>query len=304
MPGRLDRNLRMGNLAEDLGVLMMSSFCAVAPVPRTQDFGIDVIATLLRSEGGRRLFAEESFYVQIKSTSVRDLALRDDAYQWFKRLELPLFIARVDVREATLELYTCVGCKQYAIEREYAGIHLVLGPDGGPDGQITKDGLRIARLGTPVISVSMPDLADPLRLARCYEIVRLIARVEQENRLLVNMRSTILIRWKTNELPRSNGRVTLVNVSADQYESEILRTLNKTLRNSLLGLAHDPENVAAVLPLLQHIRRRGHMSDEDATHMENLLRLGEGMDANENQTQANCTAEVAPGPQSAEGRNP
>ena len=69
MPGKRSNNLRKGDLAEGFSILALRSFTAVAPVPREEDVGIDVICTLLRPEG-KLLYAEDSFFVQIKSASI------------------------------------------------------------------------------------------------------------------------------------------------------------------------------------------------------------------------------------------
>jgi hypothetical protein len=67
MPAKLDRNLRSGNLKEELGVLLLKGLAAVAEVQRTEDFGIDAIVTLLRPVNRRELYAEKTFFVQIKT---------------------------------------------------------------------------------------------------------------------------------------------------------------------------------------------------------------------------------------------
>jgi len=72
MPGRLGRNLRGGHRAEGLGVDLLRAFCAVAPVPQTEDVGFDAVATVLRVDG-RFLMAEQSFCVQFKARSVRTI---------------------------------------------------------------------------------------------------------------------------------------------------------------------------------------------------------------------------------------
>jgi hypothetical protein len=58
------QNYRAGDRAEKLGVPLLQAFCAVAEVPRQEDFGLmDAVATLLRKDG-RFLYAEDSFLIQ------------------------------------------------------------------------------------------------------------------------------------------------------------------------------------------------------------------------------------------------
>ena len=70
MPGVRDRNLRSGDLQEELGIFLLKAVALVAPVPRPEDVGNDAFATLIRPEGTRRLIPDLSFLVQLKSASV------------------------------------------------------------------------------------------------------------------------------------------------------------------------------------------------------------------------------------------
>ncbi len=73
-------NYRSGDRAEALGIVLLQSFCAVAPVPRQEDFGlVDAVATLLRREG-RMLYAEDSFSVQFKSRTEKVIEYRDKRF--------------------------------------------------------------------------------------------------------------------------------------------------------------------------------------------------------------------------------
>src|SRR3954449_2633352 len=74
------RNYRTGDRAEDLGIFLLKAFCAVAPIPRQEDFGLaDAVATLLRSEG-RFWYAEDSFLVQFKSRTEKNLTLKGPVF--------------------------------------------------------------------------------------------------------------------------------------------------------------------------------------------------------------------------------
>jgi len=96
MPGKRSTNFRKGDRAEGFGIQAFRSFAAVAPVPREEDIGIDVICTLLRPEGALQ-YAEDSFFVQIKAASVSDITYEDNDYTWLCDLLLPIFIARVNL---------------------------------------------------------------------------------------------------------------------------------------------------------------------------------------------------------------
>jgi hypothetical protein len=70
MPGVRDRNLRSGDLHEELGLLLLRMVALVAPVPWQEDVGTDAFATLVRPDGSRRLLPDVSFLVQLKAASI------------------------------------------------------------------------------------------------------------------------------------------------------------------------------------------------------------------------------------------
>jgi hypothetical protein len=77
MPGRLRTSFRSGNLAEQLGLLLLKGIAAVADVPRTEDVGLDAVATLLRRAPDGNCYAEDGFVVQLKSYSATSIEYRD-----------------------------------------------------------------------------------------------------------------------------------------------------------------------------------------------------------------------------------
>src|SRR5258706_3711036 len=96
MPRHRHKDFRSGDLAEAMGVLLLKGIAAVAEVTRTEDGGIDAVATLLRPGPDDLLIAEDSFFVQIKSSSKRRIVYDRHEVEWLKELQLPFFIASVD----------------------------------------------------------------------------------------------------------------------------------------------------------------------------------------------------------------
>ena len=87
MAGRRHKDFRSGDLNEDLGVLLLKSIAAVATVPRPEDVGIDAVATLLREGPGDMLIAENSFYVQFKSSGDREVTYSGHEVRWLGSLK-------------------------------------------------------------------------------------------------------------------------------------------------------------------------------------------------------------------------
>ena len=104
MPGFKGKNIRSGDLSEELGSLLLQYVSLVAPIPRTEDAGIDILATLIRDFDRYNYIVEDSFFVQIKSSSVSSITYKDDQVKWLTELQLPFFIASVDKKTSTIKL--------------------------------------------------------------------------------------------------------------------------------------------------------------------------------------------------------
>ncbi len=161
MVGRRGRNLREGDLTEGIALELLRSFSAVAPVPRTEDTGIDAICTLLEP-CNQILRADSSFLVQIKSASVRILEYHDEAYNWLFELQIPIFIASVSRKDAEIKLYTM----QRAVDRlsdDWRGVTTYLDPINGDDGEDydhgpdVRNGVHHICLGAPIIKWTATD---------------------------------------------------------------------------------------------------------------------------------------------------
>lgn len=108
MPKR-KKDFRSGDLNEDLGLLLLKSISFVAPIPRTEDVGVDAICTLHRREGDL-LFAEDSFWLQLKSfNSVKrannKITYNAERCKWLKNLKLPFIVGFVDKSNLSIKLF-------------------------------------------------------------------------------------------------------------------------------------------------------------------------------------------------------
>ena len=127
VPARRGKNFRSGDLAEQLGLYLLQSMALVAPVPRTEDVGIDVVCTLISEYDQYSYLAEDSFYVQIKSDSIREIEYSDVEVQWLTNLKLPLFVAVVDKAEMMVSIYTCKRLYDaIALKKDRKEIRLIL----------------------------------------------------------------------------------------------------------------------------------------------------------------------------------
>src|SRR5436305_1267738 len=102
MPGRLRTSFRSGNLAEDLGLLLLKGIAAVAEVARPEDVGLDAVANLLRRDADGNCYAEDSFLLQLKAESVTSLEYKDHELTWFLGQTQPMFIGRVSLARSEI----------------------------------------------------------------------------------------------------------------------------------------------------------------------------------------------------------
>ncbi|MBD2066255.1 hypothetical protein H6F93_01710 [Leptolyngbya sp. FACHB-671] len=217
MPGKRSTNLRKGDRAEGFGIQALRSFAAVAPVPREEDIGIDIICTLLRPEGALQ-YAEDSFFVQIKSVSVSEITYEDDDYIWLCNLLLPIFIARVDLGASKIEIFSMQRVFTRA-KRSCKGVKVYLGEgDSNSDQDVD-----CVPLGHPILEWTSADEAKPSFHEDIYQIMKAWVMHEQKNRLLRQAHRCQELDWTTNKFPR----IGTARIGAD----------DEALRNLLEGIA-------------------------------------------------------------------
>src|SRR5437868_2915108 len=112
MPGRLRTSFRSGNLAEHVGLLLLKGIAAVADVPRTEDVGLDAVATLLRRASDGNCYAEDGFVVQFKSYSETSIDYHDHELSWLIGQLQPMFIGRVSLQDSRISLYPTLHINQ------------------------------------------------------------------------------------------------------------------------------------------------------------------------------------------------
>ena len=263
MPGTRDRNLRSGDLHEELGIFLLKAVALVAPVPRQEDVGNDAFVTLIRPEGSRRLIPDVSFLVQLKSASVASVSYTTPAEMaWIGALDSPLFIGRVDLKQARIELFTTLRLHQILLEGGYDGVELLLDP---ADGTSTVPNVRRANLGPAVHAWSMADVTEPDFLARSYAVLRPHVDTLRRNRSLRGIQSQRVLRWETSQPPTDNGEMMLVSPQNDIADT--LRDMAPHARRLLMELQHRKRygDFPVMLAFFDLMRRWGADPDPDGT---------------------------------------
>src|SRR5581483_10054979 len=180
MPGNRPTNLRSGDRAESLGLLFLQSIAVLAPVPREEDVGIDAVATLVRDDGKGRLIAENSFYVQIKAKSVREIVYSGDEIRWLRQLQLPLFFGSVDLQASQVELYFGHVLSHVFVTPEKPA-KLILHLDPVDISQFTAEEGHHENLGVPILSWGIAQNTSPNFHATAHAVLKSAIEEEQRN---------------------------------------------------------------------------------------------------------------------------
>ena len=187
--GRIAANFRSANIAEGLAIQMLRPFAAVAPVPREEDYGIDLIGTLMR-RSGKVYVAEDSFAIQIKTRTSADFPLFGDGIRWLRELDMPYFPVVADLGRATLSLFT-INRHRCAFALHSLVSKIIFTVDG--------DGLDDFPLGDPLLTWTLEEAAHPEFAAWAYSVLKPAIQVEAWNQRYAPARSIRSLEFNTQQ---------------------------------------------------------------------------------------------------------
>jgi hypothetical protein len=275
MAGRRHKCFRSGDLNEELGILLLKGVAAVATVARPEDIGIDAIATLLREADDNLLFAENSFYVQLKSAYETTVKYQGHEVRWLEGLKLPFFIGSVDKRGTSLTLYAAHRLSQALIENSWEEIELVLNPENhvafGFNAATEEVGTKTRKvdIGPPLLRWAVEDLSNPERMRQLYACLKPYLDAEQKNIDFRPVRYYQSISWKTGEVPVCKGPSCLsLGFGSDEIVN-LLRGLQPYIiaLDSKTWRENKREDFETVLRLVRYMRESGYDPDPHR-HME------------------------------------
>ncbi len=255
MTGRRGKNLRSGDLKEELGISLLKGFCAVATVERQEDIGIDAIATLLRQENGM-LYAENTFYVQFKSSRIPNIRFEGKAVTWLKNLKLPLFIGSVG--ETSIELLCTHALSRIFAETDHTIIQLNFGGTPETDAPPSE---RYVSIDPPVLTWSVEDLSKPNFGEWAYERLKPLVEVEQKNLDTRILKHVSVVNWTTNDIPKINQAIMQL-----QHPSDITTILSAIEPYVLTLMTHcivsrDEDEYSMIESLIKFMRSHGRDPD-------------------------------------------
>lgn len=198
------KKTRKGAYAEYLANYMLSVLGFTAPVPRQEDYGIDLFCSLNRDEETRTL-AGESYAVQIKSSFKSIVFGKAQSGKWDRsqidflfNLKLPFFLCIVDLKTDTLNVYSFSAFR--FVKKKYPNCSLItfkIYPNPGGmsiihdiedildvkdlEGDLGDHKNYIINLGHPILQINSKGLKSDLELKNYIEILRIYIRLEIKN---------------------------------------------------------------------------------------------------------------------------
>jgi hypothetical protein len=175
----------------------------VRGAPQPEDFGLaDAVVTLLRGEE-RFWYAEDSFLVQFKSRTEKAVTLEAPVFQRWLNQDLSVFVARVNLVESSVELFTLGTALCHQQVHDVRG--LVAWLKAGKEGVHGAD-LHI-KLQTPILRWSVAATEDREFTDRTYGIIKVWLRLERWNRRYFKAGVAREIVWETDQMPQAGDVV-------------------------------------------------------------------------------------------------
>lgn len=270
MAGRRHKDFRSGDLNEELGMLLLKGIAAVARVPRPEDIGIDAVATLLREGPNDALIAEDSFYVQFKSSTVRRVRFLGHEVRWLESLKLPFFIGSVRKADSAIDLYATHRLSRALLGTRYEEVELVVDPTNevfegiDPETEVVAEQYRRVNIGPPLLTWSTGDLSESEFVGQSYAILKPYLETEQRNIDYRGIRYIEKISWKTGEPPNCvQGSIAYQYFGSDEDILQVFRSMvphMEALRLRAMG-TKDRSLIELLMHLVRYMRSSGFDPD-------------------------------------------
>lgn len=266
MAGRRPAGIRSGDLSEDMGILLLKAFAAVAPVPRTEDVGVDAVATLLRRADNRMLVAEESFYVQFKARSARTITYEPHELRWLEQLRLPFFIGSVDRADASIELIPGNIISQNLLLNSQSAITFSLDPL--PEDPCPQTYIPPTYLGPPFLRWTALDATDVAFAESAVFLMKQYIKAENRNIQYRDIRYYEGIRWETGSIEPKASMAGFFGRATKERVEKALDCLSPYVYVLAMDAATrgSRSDFDFVLDLIAYLRRNGHDTDPDGIY--------------------------------------
>jgi hypothetical protein len=216
---------------------------------------------LLRDGPEDTLIAENSFYIQFKSSGDRKVIYSGHEVRWLESLKLPFFLGSVRKEDSALDLYATHRLSQVMLEMSHKEVHLFL--DTHEEGKAGPD-KRFVNIGPPLLSWSIHDFTKSDFAPWAYSVLKPYLDAEQRNIDYRGIRYIQQISWETGKPPRCQEAHTLCQSAVSN--DDILRVMRSMVPHlhALVAWALGTEDRHAFeicLQLIDYMRRTGFDPD-------------------------------------------
>ncbi len=256
MPGRLRTNFRSGNLAEHLGLLLLKGIAAVADVPRTEDVGVDAIATLLRRDPDGNCYAEDVFVVQLKSYSETTLEYRDHELSWLLGQSQPMFIGRVSLKDSSISLYPTLHVNQAVLALNAKQVTIQFGAAKHPGADMFpwaggESHSATVWLGEPLLKWTLGQAADATWLATAYELLKRFLGIARREYELLTLGQCSQLVWSTNDKDSIQSAFKMIKGHPDNLKKVAQQCIPSLHALMVSAMAmHEERGNSLMIPLL------------------------------------------------------
>lgn len=254
-------NYRSGDRSELMGATLLQMICAVAQVPRQEDWGMfDAIATLLNEEDGL-YYAEESFLVQFKGRSVPHIDYEGRKFRALLNQELSLLVGQVDLRDTSISLYSLAPVLANPNVFQAENLRVYLGQSENP--RPPKEGWFVAQTGIPTLRWSSGEMEDPGFRKRAHDVLQRWLQFDRSNRHLRKFGKQAHVGWETNEVPTEKYRSSYLTPAIQQ---SILEESVPAIQTLTVLTNGDAELLEAIGRIINWMRDNGVDADPGNLH--------------------------------------
>ena len=221
MPGKQPAFAVLGVQNETDAQSLVGRLSAPVKVPREHDFGIDFFCQLYTPMGTKSVSVDDVFTLQVKGMrevlrfgGIRDGQWRDYEISWLRTIASPLFLARVQGTQPTLDLYSLAPIWR-VLWQAASPFEILCATDPPSDtvyqrkeiewldsGEQSGDGRAWSvPVGPPFLRLTHAALADDAWRSNAANLLRRHIQIERQNLLMFHLRVAIhecLEVWTTN----------------------------------------------------------------------------------------------------------
>jgi len=248
MGGKRLGSYRSGDRSEYLALYALSRIAFVNHAPRQEDFGIIDFVCFLTEERNKCYYAQNGFYVQVKS-DYNDISFDKESAYWLSfDMDLPLIICVVDKKKNQISLYSCwniwhgLFCRPQP-DKITIKLNTSL-PLKSP--QFEDKGLRTLNidipLGYPILDIKIDDFENNVQ--DIHKLLKPWLEMDKMNIAYRNMGRAFLQgfdNWKPNKIPSEKPKgIYVFGPSYQDYEKAIAPILT-TLAHCYRHYKRKPE---------------------------------------------------------------